>query len=277
MLTAAVMGASASQPVEELATALETEEALLDDLVAGLDDTGWQRLTPAPGWRVHDQIGHLATSEEWATTAVVEPEAFATMLDRARTDLAAFAAATEKRARALSHAHVLGRWRDQRQATVAAVRSLPPSARIPWFGPPMGARAFLTARLMETWAHGQDVRDALGAAPSASDRLHDVAHLGVVTRPFTFANRGRAVPDVPTRVELRSPDGVTWAWGPADASDRVVGPALDFCLVITQRRNVADTSLHVVGEHAREWMAIAQAFAGPATDPPPPASSRPLK
>jgi uncharacterized protein (TIGR03084 family) len=277
MLTTAVMGASDSQPVEQVAAALETEEALLDVLVAPLDAAGWHRSTPAPGWRVHDQIGHLAVSEEWATDAVLEPERFASMLEDVRADLAAFTAGVEARVRSRSHADVLAWWRDQRRATVIAVRSLPPGARIPWFGPPMGARAFLTARLMETWAHGQDVRDALGSAPSESERLRDIAHLGVVTRPFTFANRGRAIPEAPVRVELRSPGGETWTWGPPDAPDRIVGDAVDFCLVVTQRRNAADTALRVDGADAQEWMSIAQAFAGPATDPPPAGSSRPLR
>jgi uncharacterized protein (TIGR03084 family) len=264
-------------PVEELAIALETEEGLLDDLVANLDEPGWQQETPAPGWRVHDQIGHLAVSEEWATKAVVEPAAFTAMLDEAIEDLAAFAAASEARVRSRSHAEVLGWWRDQRRSTVAAVRGLPDGTRIPWFGPPMSARAFLTARLMETWAHGQDVRDALGAPPSTSDRLRDIAHLGVITRAFAYANRGLEVPDVPVRVELRSSSGDTWTWGEPDAPNRVSGTALDFCLVVTQRRNVADTDLRVDGAPAREWMSIAQAFAGPPTDPPAIASTRSLK
>ncbi len=50
----------------------------------------------------------------------------------------------------------------------------------------------------------------------------------------------------------------------------VRGPLVDFCLVVTQRRRVADTDLVVTGDAATGWMARAQAFAGPPTDGPAP-------
>jgi uncharacterized protein (TIGR03084 family) len=127
----------------------------------------------------------------------------------------------------------------------------------------MGARSFLTARLMETWAHGQDVVDALGAEREATERLRHVAHIGVRARPFSYANRGMAMPDTEIHVALEAPGGGTWTWGEPGAADSVRGPALDFCLAVTQRRHVADTALDVDGDAAREWMSIAQAFAGP--------------
>jgi uncharacterized protein (TIGR03084 family) len=123
---------------------------------------------------------------------------------------------------------------------------------------------------METWAHGQDVRDAAGAAPEVSGRLRHVAHIGVRARPFSYAVRNLDMPDVPVDVVLDAPDGDTWSWGPGDAADRVSGPAVDFCLVVTQRRHRDDTSLAVTGPAAEEWIGIAQAFAGargPGRDP----------
>ncbi len=115
---------------------------------------------------------------------------------------------------------------------------------------------------METWAHGQDVADALGVPREPTGRLRHIAHLGVRTFGFCFRLHGRPVPDPPVRVELTAPDGTTWAWGPAGARDRVTGPALDFCLVVTQRRHLTDTALEVHGPVATEWISIAQAFAG---------------
>ena len=70
------------------------------------------------------------------------------------------------------------------------------------------------------------------------------------------------MPTNPVRVELTAPDGGTWAWGPADAADRVSGNAVDFCLLVTQRRHRDDLALRVVGDTATEWIGIAQAFAG---------------
>jgi uncharacterized protein (TIGR03084 family) len=129
---------------------------------------------------------------------------------------------------------------------------------------------------METWAHGQDVADALGAEREPTDRLRHVAHIGVVTRGFSYAVRDREPPDVEVRVELTGPGGDVWTWGPetelapSGSVEWVSGPALDFCLVVTQRRNVDDTSLAAYGEHANEWLTIAQCFAGGPTLGPPP-------
>ena len=134
----------------------------------------------------------------------------------------------------------------------------------------MGAKSFVTARLMETWAHGQDIVDAVGAERPATDRLRHVAQIGFITRGWSYVNRGLVPPDAPVFVELTAPSGATWTWGPDDATDRVTGPAEDFCLVVTQRRHVDDTVLHVDGDAAREWLLYAQAFAGPPTDGPVP-------
>jgi uncharacterized protein (TIGR03084 family) len=142
-------------------------------------------------------------------------------------------------------------------------RPLDRRARIPWYGPSMSALSFATARLEETWGHGQDVADALGARRADTDRLRHVAHLGVLTRGYSFKNQGRPVPTEEVRVDLRSPSGEAWAWGAASAINRVAGSARGFCLVVTRRRHVADTDLVVEGPVAREWMEIAQAFAGP--------------
>jgi uncharacterized protein (TIGR03084 family) len=136
----------------------------------------------------------------------------------------------------------------------------------------MGLVSSVTGRLMETWAHGQDILDTLGEQREPTARLRHIAELGVRTFAFCFRLRGRPVPDTPVRVELSGPGdpgnlgGQRWSWGPDGAADRVEGNAEEFCLVVTQRRNVADTGLMVTGPVAAEWITIAQAFAGAATD-----------
>jgi uncharacterized protein (TIGR03084 family) len=128
----------------------------------------------------------------------------------------------------------------------------------------MSAASSLTARLMETWAHTQDVADALGVTREPTDRLRHVAHIGVGARAYSYAVNSQPAPTAPVRVELIAPSGATWTWGPADAADRVSGPALDFCLLVTQRRHRDDLALVVTGPSATEWMTVAQAFAGAA-------------
>ena len=121
---------------------------------------------------------------------------------------------------------------------------------------------------METWAHGQDVFDALKLKRTNTDRLRNIAHLGVSTFGWSYINRGMEAPKEQVRVELTAPSGALWTWGPEDAANKVVGPAEDFCLVVAQRRHVDDTNLVVSGDVARDWMLKAQCFAGPATDGP---------
>ena len=156
-------------------------------------------------------------------------------------------------------------WFDTARAELLnTFKNLDPRARLPWFGPAMSAASSLTARIMETWAHTQDIADALGVTREPTDRLRHVAHIGVGARAFSYAVHGKSVPAAEIRVELTGPDGTAWTWGPAEADNRVSGPALDFCLLVTQRRHRNDLALDIEGPAAIEWMAIAQAFAGAA-------------
>lgn len=259
--------------LQDLCADLAAEHAALDAVVADLDDAAWDTPTASPRWAVRDQIGHLAYFDEAATQAITDPERFAADLAAALAgDVAAFLESTEARGRTLPPADLLAWWREQRAALLAAAAPLDPKARLPWYGPSMGARSFVTARLMETWAHGQDVVDALDASRPATDRLRHVADLGVRTRGFSYVVRGQEAPEGEIRVELAAPSGDTWAWGDPDTPDRVTGPAEDFCLVVTQRRNRADTALVATGPLAAEWLTIAQCFAGGPTLGPPPRS-----
>ena len=169
---------------------------------------------------------------------------------------------------------LLEAWRVNRTVLDAAASTLAEDARVVWYGPSMGAKSFLTARLMEVWAHGQDVVDAIGAEREATDRLQHIAQLGFITRGWTYANRGIDVPSTPVSVVLTAPSGELWAFGPDDADESITGPAEDFCLVTTQRRHVDDTALVVTGGSARDWMLKAQLFAGPPSDGPAPKHER---
>lgn len=241
---------------------LAAEHDALDEEVAPLDQAAWATPTPAPGWTIAHQVSHLTYFDGQAVLAAVDPAAFeagrdALLADPGDFDMAGPWAAEEPAA-------LLARWREGRARLLGAFAGRSARDRLPWYGPPMSARSFLTARLMETWAHGVDVTDALGRPPAASSRLRHVAHLGVVTRGFSYAVRGREAPDVPVAVVLVAPDGDTWTWGdPGDpATERVEGPALDFCLAVTQRRPLGDLALRATGPAAAGWLEVAQAFAG---------------
>ena len=142
--------------------------------------------------------------------------------------------------------------------------------RAPWFGPDMGIAMMATARQMETWAHGQDIYDLLHVQRRNSDRIRNVCHIGVRTFGWTFVNRGLETPSSIPYVRLESPSGAVWEWNDPSDADCVSGSAVEFAHVVTQGRNIAETDLNVVGDAATSWMAIAQCFAGPPEDPPPP-------
>jgi len=246
-------------PVQQICDDLHAEHADLDALVSPLSEAQWALATPAAGWAIRDQISHLWFFDQRATLALTDPDEFAA--DTLRLMSAGGTEASVAPGRAITGAELLAAWRDDRTRLLELARAVDPSARVPWYGPSMAARSFITARLMETWAHGQDVADALGIARTPTARLKHVAHIGVRARPFSYVINNLAMPDVAVRVVLHAPDGDVWEWGEPSA-DRVEGDALEFCLVVTQRRHVADTSLRIEGDAAIEWMSIAQAFAG---------------
>jgi uncharacterized protein (TIGR03084 family) len=243
---------------------LDAEHADLDAIVAPLRPEQWDTPTPAEPWTVRDQVAHLAFFDREAVRAMTDPEGFVASLADIAADPEGWMAATLEPARTLSTEDLLADWRAGRESLLAAATPLDPVTRVPWYGPPMGLLSFLSARLMETWIHGQDVADALHIERQPTARLRHVAHIAVRARPFNYAQHGRALPATEVRVELDAPGTTTtWTWGPEDATDTISGDALDFCLVTTQRRHIADTDLRVEGELAREWMGISQAFAGP--------------
>ena len=239
---------------------LEAEHAALDEIVAPLAEDRWDCATPAAGWAVRDQVSHLWFFDQRALLALTDPDGFAA--DAARLMAGGGTDASVVPGRAMTGAALLDAWRVDRRRLIDVARTVDPGARIPWYGPAMAARSFITARLMETWAHGQDVADALGVPRVPTGRLRHVAHIGVRARPFSYANRKMAMPEREVHVALTGPDGDTWTWNDPGATDRVCGPALDFCLAVTQRRHRSDTSLVIDGDAAQEWMSIAQAFAG---------------
>jgi uncharacterized protein (TIGR03084 family) len=255
-----------TSPIEQLCDDLGDERRDLNELLAPLDAEQWQQPTPAEGWAVLDQVTHLAWFDEAARTSIVDPDTFRADRAGAVGDITGFVEAI-----ATSHRHLEGEaarnWLQQSGAAlVAAARARNGSDRVPWYGPDMTIASCITARIMETWAHGQDIADAVGVVRVATGRLRHVAFIGVRAFANSFRARELEVPAISLRVCLTAPDGETWVFGSDDDSElvqTVTGPALDFCLLVTQRRHRADTTLVASGAAADRWLDIAQAFAGP--------------
>jgi uncharacterized protein (TIGR03084 family) len=243
---------------------LAAESEVLFVLLEPLGPHGWTLPTPAAGWTIADQVSHLAYFDGTTTQSLRDPEQF-------RVDAGALMAGGDDfpdriaaEQRTVDNSRLLSWFRSSRTRLLAAYGEVDPAARLPWYGPDMGVASSITARLMETWAHGQDIADALGVERVPTDRLRHIAHLGIRSLPYSYAVNHRALPTQPIHVVLVGPDGDEWTWGPEDAADVVRGTGLDFCLAVTQRRHLSDTGLVVTGPVASEWMSIAQAFAGAA-------------
>ncbi len=242
---------------------LRAESDDLETLVAPLPAGRWTDPTPAPGWTIAHQIGHLLWTDRVALTAVTDEAGFAEALQAAAADPTGFVDAGAAELAALPPAELLADWRVTRERLHEALLTVPDGRKLPWFGPPMSAASMATARLMETWAHGLDVADALGVKRAATERLRSIAHLGVRTRDYAFSVNNLAAPAEPFLVELRGPAGGVWSWGPPDAAQRVSGSAEDFCFLVTQRRPLDRLDITARGADAQRWLEIAQAFAGP--------------
>ncbi|MEW2165869.1 TIGR03084 family metal-binding protein [Streptomyces sp. NPDC007084] len=253
---------------------LHRESEELDRLVAGLDRDGWVRITPAPRWTIAHQIAHLTWTDHAALLAVTDADAFADEVKKAIATPDTFVDQGADEGAAQPPDRLLTAWRAGRTGLEDALRAAPAGTRFPWYGPPMSVASMATGRLMETWAHGQDIADALGVQREPTDRLRHVARIGVRARDFAFAAHGLPAPTEEFRVELQSPAGDVWTHGPADAPQRVTGPALDFCLLVTQRAHRTDLAVHAQGPDADRWLDIAQAFAGPPGTGRPPQGAR---
>ncbi|CAM5598060.1 TIGR03084 family protein [Streptomyces spiroverticillatus] len=243
---------------------LHDESAELDLHVRDLPDARWSLATPAAGWTVAHQIAHLAWTDRVALLSATDPDAFAAEAAKAAADPDGFVDKGAAEGAALPPAELLAGWREGRERLHDVLTAAPAGTRFPWYGPPMSVASMATARLMETWAHGQDVADALGIRRTPTARLRQVARIGVRARDYAYFVRGLKPPEEEFRVELTGPGGESWTYGPEEAAQRVTGPALDFCLLATQRAHRADLALRAEGPDADRWLDIAQAFAGPA-------------
>lgn len=242
---------------------LGAEQEALRSVLDGLPADAWEKPTHATGWAVRDQVAHLAYFDEAATRAMVDPEAFAAEVSEIIARGGAGLDSYLEKGRQMTPDELMAWWRQASEGLAAAARNVDPASRVPWYGPAMSPASFMTARLMETWAHGLDVVDVVDGERPDTDRLRHVAYIGVRARPYSYSARGKPAPTTPVRVELTLPSGKMLELGEQGAADVIRGTATDFCRVVTQRRHVADTNLEITGQAAEEWMSIAQAFAGP--------------
>lgn len=249
------------------------ESEALYRVLAELPEADFRRTTQFKGWTIHDVVSHLHAWNWAADLSLNDPAGFQDFLAKTLAEMAKGRRIREVEADWLDDEEGRARleqWRELYLAMTERFLVADPKKRVAWAGPDMSVRSSISARLMETWAHGQEVYDALGCECVHTDRIRNIADLGVRTFGWAYVNRGRAVPSPAPQVRLTAPSGAVWTWNEDETANRVEGSAVDFCKVVTQGRNVADTDLRVMGPVATDWMTIVQCFAGPPEDPPAP-------
>ena len=253
------------------ATDFRDESEALAAILEPLNDADFDMPTLFKGWTIDDVLGHLQMFNVAALDTLQDDAAFAAFFAPIAANMAAGKTLVQSqypwldglRGRAL-----FGQWRETAGQVAQAYGEADPKRRLKWAGPDMSALSCITARQMETWAHGQEVFDALGQKRVEQDRIRNIAHLGVSTFGWTFINQNQPVPDPAPFVRLTGPSGAVWNWNTPQDENAVQGDAVEFAQVVTQVRNIADTSLKPSGQAAADWMAMAQCFAGPPNDPP---------
>lgn len=269
------MTTSDTSELAEQVRDLRAEGADLSALLDRLEPADWERKTTFKDWTVYDVLAHLHFSDHMGVTTMDSGEAFRELM----ADMSAAGLPTVDYTRRwlgdIPATELLARWRALFAEMCDRLGAMNPDERLTWAGPGMRPRMFTTARQMETWAHGWEIYDLLNITRQHTDRIRNIATIGVRTFGWTFVNRKQEVPPQVPFVQLTAPSGAIWEWNDPGAQDRVCGDAVEFCQVVTQVRNIADTNLEVVGAAAKKWMAIAQCFAGPPEDPPPAGSRRP--
>lgn len=249
--------------MDQICDDLEGETAALTSVVGSLTEEQWRAPTVAEGWDSHETVLHLGAADWFAHLTLTDPVAFAAAHGRLSSGEVSLNELVGPEVRAMSGSDLWRWFLEVRGDMIDALRRLDPKDRVTWIGPDIGARSMATGRLMESWTHSHDLADTFDVEYPQTDRLRNIAHLGVVTRDFSYINRGLTPPSEPVRVELGSPSGELFAWGPEDAENRVVATAHEFCKVLTRRVPLADSAVQTEGALAAEWMEIAQPWIEP--------------
>ena len=246
------------------------ESAALAKLLDNVPEEEFSKSTLFKSWTISAVLQHLYFWNEMAGFQLTDENKLSELLKKVMSHDEGMRGFENAYLEGLSGRKLLEAWSAGFQRTADLFAQADPKQRLKWAGPDMSARSSITARLMETWAHGQEIYDALGVVRENTDRIQNIVVLGVNTFGWTFLNRGEPVPEPMPHLALTAPSGAVWTYGEPSRDERIEGLAEEFCQVVTQVRNVADTSLRVTGPHATAWMSKAQCFAGPPETPPAP-------
>lgn len=254
----------------EQAEDFRAESQALYSLLSSKSDAELAEPTLFKGWTTNDVLQHLYYWNQMASLQITNPEELQARLVSVMRHPKGMRGAEADHFGGLKGRMLSGAWIADAMSTADHFAGADPKARLKWAGPDMSARSSITARLMETWAHGQEIYDHFGVVRANEDRIRNIVVLGVNTYGWTYKTRGTAPPGEMPHLILTAPSGAIWTYGEESETSRIEGLAEEFCQVVTQTRNIADTGLKLTGNVAEDWMSKAQCFAGPPETPPAP-------
>jgi uncharacterized protein (TIGR03084 family) len=249
---------------QDVLSDLAAEGDDVERLVADLTPDQWALPTPAVGWTIAHQVAHLAATFRMAAIAAADPERFKAMAATLSPDFNANVVAAMREYLNDEPPVLLSRWRQDTDGAVTSLAAVPDGQLVPWLVRPLPAQVLAAAGMMELFGHGQDIADALGVVPKRTERMGHLVAFAVRTWDFGYLARDLTPPQTEFRFEITAPSGTQWTFGPEDAKQSIVGPAEDFCLLVTRRRHRDDLAVRAVGADAEQWLDIAQAYRGPA-------------
>ncbi|MFT5757485.1 MAG: hypothetical protein ACI9LM_002219 [Alteromonadaceae bacterium] len=242
----------------------------LNAVLSTLTEQQWQQKSLFKNWSIYDHVEHLHFFDLQGLSAIEQPQAFELFVTqfKEKAKVQSFVEIARCHIGLQSHQQLFAKWSNTYLELTHCLQTFSTEQKLPWFGPPMSALSFISARLMETWAHGQSILDTLNISRAGTERLYYIAELGVKTFSWSFKGKSLPVPTTKPFVELTSPNGEIWQWNDSQSTSKISGSALGFCQVVTQTRNAADTNLIITGEAAQQWLEVAQCFAGKPSKPP---------
>ena len=255
------------------------ESEALHILIADLTDEELRQATAFKNWTIETIIRHLHVWNEAANMGLTDEEQFKLFIAKIMAGIQSggLPAIENEIAGELRGRELVATWSKFFREMTPRFGAADPSDRVLWAGPTMSVRSSITARLMETWAHGQEIYDLLGVTRKNEDRIRNIVVLGNNTYGWTFKVNGEDPPEPHPHLILNAPSGDVWLYNDPNGEERIEGLAEEFCQVVTQTRNIADTDLKVAGPNATRWMAMAQCFAGRPETPPAPGTRKPTR
>ena len=255
----------------EQAIHFKEESDALYKLLINADKNSFKLKTQFKSWTINDVLYHLHVWNIAALLSLKNENEFKEFMQNFMEAVKSGNSAREYEKILSDNAEgldLLHLWKETYEKISNEFAKSDPKKRVKWAGPDMSVRSSITARHMETWAHGQEIFDQLGFERIDTDRIKNIVVIGVNTFGWTYINRNLSIPEKMPKLSLLSPSNELWEWNEDNEEDMISGSATEFSQVVTQVRNINDTSLKVSGKIANEWMSIAQCFAGPPENPP---------